>query len=203
MEELQTTLVFLALYSVASVPLTSLVFGSVADLPLLLLVGPIVTRLGERRTLTVGLLLTAIGWGGSAATWSVPLFVLMLVPGAIGIGLCNATLSALISHAAGRGEQGRVQGAAGAAELPLDRAGALPPRRRDERVSGDGRLRRIGGERLRRERGDVVGAEDGHGAVREGHVDQRLVAQALVELACPPPGPDRAGSGSQPAVRAW
>ncbi|MEX2661377.1 MAG: MFS transporter [Vicinamibacterales bacterium] len=81
-----------------------------------MLVAPIVKRLGERRTLTVGLLLTAVGWGGSAATWSLPVFVSMLIPGAIGIGLCNATLSALISHAAGRGEQGRVQGAAGALE---------------------------------------------------------------------------------------
>jgi hypothetical protein len=40
----------------------------------------------------------------------------MLVPGAIGIGFCNATLSALVSTAAGPGEQGRVQGAAGALE---------------------------------------------------------------------------------------
>ena len=36
--------------------------------------------------------------------------------GAIGIGLCNATLIALISNAASRREQGRVQGAAGALE---------------------------------------------------------------------------------------
>jgi DHA1 family tetracycline resistance protein-like MFS transporter len=41
---------------------------------------------------------------------------MMLVPGAIGIGLCNATLSALVSKAAGPEEQGRVQGAAGALE---------------------------------------------------------------------------------------
>ncbi len=80
------------------------------------LVGPIVKRLGERRTLTLGLLLAAIGWGGSAFTYSLPVFVLLLVPGAMGIGLCNATLSALISHAAAPGEQGRVQGAAGALE---------------------------------------------------------------------------------------
>lgn len=39
---LAISLLFLALYSIASVPLTSLVFGSLADLPLLLLVGPIV-----------------------------------------------------------------------------------------------------------------------------------------------------------------
>ena len=80
------------------------------------LVGPIVRRLGERRTLTAGLLLAAIGWGGSAFTYSLPVFVLLLVPGAMGIGLCNATLSALISHSAGADEQGRVQGAAGALE---------------------------------------------------------------------------------------
>jgi MFS transporter, DHA1 family, tetracycline resistance protein len=80
------------------------------------LVGPIVKRLGERRTLTIGLLLTAVGWGGSAFTYSLPIFTLLLIPGAMGIGLCNATLSALISHSAARGEQGRVQGAAGALE---------------------------------------------------------------------------------------
>jgi DHA1 family tetracycline resistance protein-like MFS transporter len=80
------------------------------------LVAPVVRRLGERRTLMIGLLLTAIGWGGSALTYSLPVFVAMLVPGALGIGLCNATLSALISHAAAPGEQGRVQGAAGALE---------------------------------------------------------------------------------------
>ena len=40
----------------------------------------------------------------------------MLVPAAFGIGLCNATLIALVSNAASRREQGRVQGAAGALE---------------------------------------------------------------------------------------
>ena len=79
-------------------------------------VGPMVARLGERRTLAVGLAFAALGWGGSALTYSLPVFALMLVPGAIGIGLCNATLSALISHTAAPGEQGRVQGAAGALE---------------------------------------------------------------------------------------
>jgi MFS family permease len=46
----------------------------------------------------------------------VPVFVLLLVPAAIGIGLCNATLIALVSNAADRREQGRIQGAAGALE---------------------------------------------------------------------------------------
>jgi DHA1 family tetracycline resistance protein-like MFS transporter len=80
------------------------------------MVGPIVARLGERTTLAVGLTLTAIAWGGSAFTYSLPVLILLLVPGAIGIGLCNATLSALVSHSASAGEQGRVQGAAGALE---------------------------------------------------------------------------------------
>jgi DHA1 family tetracycline resistance protein-like MFS transporter len=57
-----------------------------------------------------------VGWGGSAITHSVPVFVAMLVPGALGIGFCNATLSTLVSNAAGPREQGRVQGAAGALE---------------------------------------------------------------------------------------
>jgi DHA1 family tetracycline resistance protein-like MFS transporter len=80
------------------------------------MVGPIVRVLGERRTLSIGLLFAAAGWGGSALTHSLSVFVSMLVPGAIGIGLCNATLSALVSKAAGPHEQGRVQGAAGALE---------------------------------------------------------------------------------------
>ena len=80
------------------------------------MVGPIVATLGERRTLAVGLLFAAVGWGGSAVTHSLPAFVVMLVPGAIGIGLCNATLSSLVSKSAGSHEQGRVQGAAGGLE---------------------------------------------------------------------------------------
>jgi DHA1 family tetracycline resistance protein-like MFS transporter len=81
-----------------------------------LFVGPIVMALGERRTLAIGLLFAAAGWGGSALTHSVTVFVAMLVPGAMGVGLCNATLSSLISKSAGPQEQGRVQGAAGALE---------------------------------------------------------------------------------------
>jgi MFS transporter, DHA1 family, tetracycline resistance protein len=80
------------------------------------LVGPVVRLLGNQRTLVIGLIFTAIGWGASALTYSVPVFVLLLVPAAIGIGLCNATLIALVSNAANRREQGRIQGAAGALE---------------------------------------------------------------------------------------
>jgi MFS transporter, DHA1 family, tetracycline resistance protein len=80
------------------------------------LVGPIASSLGSRRTLVLGLLCAAAGWGGSALTHSVPVFIVMLIPGAAGIGLCNAMLSALVSNAGDATEQGRVQGAAGALE---------------------------------------------------------------------------------------
>ena len=91
-------------------------FGFLGVLVQGVLVGKVVARFGARPTLALGLLFAAVGWGGSAMTHSLPVFVAMLVPGALGIGLCNATLSALISNAAGADEQGRVQGAAGALE---------------------------------------------------------------------------------------
>jgi DHA1 family tetracycline resistance protein-like MFS transporter len=91
-------------------------FGFLGVLVQVGLVGPVVKRLGERRTLTAGLVFAAVGWGGSAMTHSLPLFIAMLVPGALGIGLCNPSLVSLVSGAAGRHEQGRVQGAAGALE---------------------------------------------------------------------------------------
>jgi len=91
-------------------------FGFLGVIVQVILVGPIVKRLGEKDTLMVGLIFAAIGWGGSAMTHSLWIFIAMLVPGAIGIGLCNPSLVSLVSGAAGRHEQGRVQGAAGALE---------------------------------------------------------------------------------------
>jgi DHA1 family tetracycline resistance protein-like MFS transporter len=91
-------------------------FGFLGVIVQLVTVGPVVARLGERRTLIVGLIFAAAGWGGSALTDSLPFFIAMLVPGAIGIGLCNPSLVSLVSRAGGRHEQGRVQGAAGALE---------------------------------------------------------------------------------------
>ena len=91
-------------------------FGALGVIVQGAIVAPIVRALGERRTLTAGLVLAAIGWGGSALAYHVPLFIAMLVPGALGVGLCNPSLISLLSGAAGRHEQGRVQGAAGALE---------------------------------------------------------------------------------------
>lgn len=80
------------------------------------MVGPIVKRIGEKRALQVGLVITAASWIATAMAHSVPLFLLLLVPGALGLGFCTPSLVSLVSGAAGRHEQGRVQGAAGALE---------------------------------------------------------------------------------------
>jgi len=91
-------------------------FGFLGVIVQVVMVGPIVKRFGEKQTLVAGLIFTAAGWGGSALTHSLPVFIALLVPGAIGIGLCNPSIVSLVSGAAGRHEQGRVQGAAGALE---------------------------------------------------------------------------------------
>ena len=64
----------------------------------------------------MGLGFGAFGLLGVAFAPSVALFVLALVPVAIGIGLGHPTISSLVSLVARGDEQGRVQGAASAAE---------------------------------------------------------------------------------------
>jgi DHA1 family tetracycline resistance protein-like MFS transporter len=80
------------------------------------LVGPVARRLGDARALLVGLCCAALGFSIAAVTYSVPVFVAALAPAAVGIGLCNPTLTSLISRSAPEGEQGLVQGAAGTLE---------------------------------------------------------------------------------------
>jgi DHA1 family tetracycline resistance protein-like MFS transporter len=79
-------------------------------------VGPVVRRLGEKRTLVLGLVLAAAGLGSASVIYSVPLFVAALVPASIGAALSSPALVALLSQASGREEQGRVQGVSGALE---------------------------------------------------------------------------------------
>jgi DHA1 family tetracycline resistance protein-like MFS transporter len=80
------------------------------------MVAPTVRRLGEKRTLIVGLVITAVSWTAAALAHSVPMFLLTLVPAALGLGFCTPAMGSLVSGAAGKHEQGRVQGAAGALE---------------------------------------------------------------------------------------
>jgi DHA1 family tetracycline resistance protein-like MFS transporter len=77
---------------------------------------PIVHRLGDRTTFMAGLAFTALGLVSATLAHSVPLFVLALVPLALGIGFGHPTISSMVSRAGRADEQGRVQGAAGAME---------------------------------------------------------------------------------------
>jgi DHA1 family tetracycline resistance protein-like MFS transporter len=80
------------------------------------LVGIVVRLLGVFRTFLVGLIIAAAGWALVATSHSVTMFLVMLVPAGIGVGLCNAAIVTIISHSASKEEQGTVQGAAGALE---------------------------------------------------------------------------------------
>jgi DHA1 family tetracycline resistance protein-like MFS transporter len=80
------------------------------------MVGPVVRLLGVRRAFLLGLVVAAMGWGLVGVSFSLWLFLVALVPAGVGVGLCNAALITLVSHAASKEEQGKVQGAAGALE---------------------------------------------------------------------------------------
>ena len=80
------------------------------------MVAPIVRLVGVLRTFLVGLAIAAAGWACVGLSHSLTMFLIGLIPAGIGVGLCNASLITLVSHAASKEEQGKVQGAAGALE---------------------------------------------------------------------------------------
>jgi DHA1 family tetracycline resistance protein-like MFS transporter len=77
---------------------------------------PIVRRAGDKATFIAGIVFSCVGLVAAALAHSVGLFVLALVPLAIGMGFGHPTVSSLISRAGRGDEQGRVQGAASAVE---------------------------------------------------------------------------------------
>jgi len=77
---------------------------------------PIVRRAGDKATFVAGIIFSIAGLTAAAFAHSIFLFVLALVPLAIGMGFGHPTVSSLISRAGRGDEQGRVQGAAGAVE---------------------------------------------------------------------------------------
>ncbi len=81
-----------------------------------MMVGAVVHRLGEKRTLILGLFLAAGGLGAASFIYTVPLFVAALVPASIGAALASPALVALLSQAGGPEEQGQVQGVNSALE---------------------------------------------------------------------------------------
>jgi DHA1 family tetracycline resistance protein-like MFS transporter len=79
-------------------------------------VGPLVRRFGERRALAGGLALAALGLALAAVSHHVGLFVVAIVPGAVGVALAIPSLTSLISRSASQAEQGRIQGVSSALE---------------------------------------------------------------------------------------
>jgi DHA1 family tetracycline resistance protein-like MFS transporter len=77
---------------------------------------PIVRRAGDKSTFIAGIMFSCVGLVAAALAHSVTLFVVALVPLAIGMGFGHPTVSSLISRAGRGDEQGRVQGAASAVE---------------------------------------------------------------------------------------
>ena len=101
------------------VPQTGVLLAAVSVLGVVIqvgLVGPAVRRLGEWRTLALGLFLAAAGLGLASATHNLTVFIIGMVPSGAGIALAIPSLTSLLSRTAGPQEQGRVQGVASALE---------------------------------------------------------------------------------------
>ena len=123
---------------------------------------PIVRRAGDKSTFIAGIIFSCLGLVGAALAHSVGLFVLALVPLAIGMGFGHPTVSSLISRAGRGDEQGRVQGAASAVESLGPNVGAGLGKRlasalgrghsvcHGRRVSRDDAVRRDGAHGRRR-----------------------------------------------------
>lgn len=91
-------------------------WGAVGAVVQLGLVGPVVQRWGERRALTVGLLVTGLSLlVASQARQEAP-FVLSTLAAAVGAGVSQPALVSLISRSAASHEQGAVQGVASTME---------------------------------------------------------------------------------------
>lgn len=84
--------------------------GMVGVLTQLGLVGPLTRRLGDGRTFWIGVLVAALGLGSAAVMPSVPLFILSLVPAALGSGIAVPTLLSMMSRAIPPAYQGSLYG---------------------------------------------------------------------------------------------
>jgi DHA1 family tetracycline resistance protein-like MFS transporter len=80
------------------------------------LIRPIVKRTGDKAMFIAGIVFSIAGLAAAAASHSVTLFAVSLVPLAFGMGFGHPTVSSLVSRAGRVDEQGRVQGAASAVE---------------------------------------------------------------------------------------
>lgn len=84
-----------------------------------------VHRWGDRGTLVVGLMLTALGFIGLSLAASTAMLYLAVAITALGVGLGTPTMAAMVSHRAGAVEQGTMLGAAQAAASLAQVAGPV------------------------------------------------------------------------------
>ncbi|MCS7169746.1 MAG: MFS transporter, partial [Candidatus Kapabacteria bacterium] len=76
------------------------------------LVGWLARRIGDGRAFRLGVIIAAFGLGGAAVMPSVPLFLLCLVPAAVGSGVAIPSLLSVLSRATPAAYQGGLQGVA-------------------------------------------------------------------------------------------
>lgn len=88
-----------------------LAFSSVLDMGVQgILVGPVTQRIGERRTVLIGLIGGASSFLAMAFAPTAPWFVAAMAPAAL-MGLAEPTMKSLMSRAVAETEQGQLQGA--------------------------------------------------------------------------------------------
>lgn len=88
-----------------------LAFSSVLDLIMQgVLVGPVTARLGDRRTIMLGLTGGALSFLAMGFAPSAPWFVAAMIPSCL-VGLAEPTLKSLLSRGVTESEQGQLQGA--------------------------------------------------------------------------------------------
>ena len=88
-----------------------LAFSSVLDMVVQgVLVGPVTKRIGDRRTVLIGLIGGALSFLAMAFAPSAPWFVAAMIPAAL-MGLAEPTMKSLMSRAVTETEQGQLQGA--------------------------------------------------------------------------------------------
>jgi DHA1 family tetracycline resistance protein-like MFS transporter len=75
-------------------------------------IGRLATRFGERRLVTAGAILLAVGLGAVPFAFQVPALVLAMTLAGIGFSLVTPALNSLISLEAAEGERGGIMGMA-------------------------------------------------------------------------------------------
>ncbi|MCS7176337.1 MAG: MFS transporter [Candidatus Kapabacteria bacterium] len=84
--------------------------GALGVLTQVAIVGPVARRLGDGNAFWVGSLLAAVGLGTAVLAPSVPLFMLCVVPAALGSGMAIPTLLSVLSRVTPSAYQGSLQG---------------------------------------------------------------------------------------------